>query len=85
MSPVRLLVGTRKGAFVLQMERAKTLVGPALRWLGDLPPELAGEPGPHLCIAKFGWFRRRSGPAFDGGQLEPWQGTSFHRDAGTHQ
>ena len=46
MSGVRVLVGTRKGAFVLTSDGKRDEVGgqrPALRGLGDLPPQgLAG-------------------------------------------
>ena len=52
MAGVRVLVGTRKGAFVLTSdERTAGLAGrgPALRGLGGLPPQgLAGRPRPDL-------------------------------------
>ena len=56
MSGVRVLVGTSKGAFVLTSDgeaRASWDVErPALRGLGDLPPEgLAGRPEPALRLA----------------------------------
>ena len=55
MSGVRVLVGTRKGAFVLTSDGKRREVGrqrPALRRLGDVPPQgLAGRPEPHLRVA----------------------------------
>ena len=55
MSGVRVLVGTRKGAFVLTSDGKRQNVGrqrPALRGLGDLPPEgLARRPEPDLRVA----------------------------------
>ena len=54
MSGVRVLVGTRKGAFILTSD-GKREVGrqrPALRRLGDLPPQrLAGRSEPDLRVA----------------------------------
>ena len=55
MSRVRVLVGTRKGAFILTSDGKREEVGrqrPALRRLGDLPPQgLAGRSEPHLRLA----------------------------------
>ena len=55
MSKVRVLVGTRKGAFVLTSDGKRETVGrqrPALRGLGDLPPEgLARRSEPAVCVA----------------------------------
>ena len=55
MSGVRVLVGTRKGAFVLTSDGKRETVGrqrPALRGLGDLPRQgLAGRPEPALRVA----------------------------------
>ena len=55
MSGVRVLVGTRKGAFVLTSDgQARKMGGqrPALRGLGDLPPEgIARRSKPDLCVA----------------------------------
>ena len=55
MSGVRVLVGTRKGAFVLTSDGEAQALGrqrPALRRLGDLPRQgLAGRPGPALRVA----------------------------------
>ena len=55
MSGVRVLVGTRKGAFVLTSDGKRERLGrqrPPLRGLGDLPPEgLAGRPEPALRVA----------------------------------
>ena len=52
MAGVRVLVGTRKGAFVLTSDERRQGLGgrrAALRRLGDLPPEgVAGRPRPHL-------------------------------------
>ena len=55
MSGVRVLVGTRKGAFILTSDGKRDEVGrqrPALRRLGDLPPEgLARRSEPALRLA----------------------------------
>ena len=55
MSGVRVLVGTRKGAFVLTCGRQAEDVGrqrSALRRVGDLPPEgIAGRSQSHLRVA----------------------------------
>ena len=55
MSSVRVLVGTRKGAFILTSDGKRQEVGrqrPALRRLGDLPPQgLARRSEPHLRLA----------------------------------
>ena len=55
MSGVRVLVGTRKGAFVLTSDGKREnwdVSGPALRRLGDLSPQgIAGRPEPHLRVA----------------------------------
>ena len=55
MSGVRVLVGTRKGAFVLTADGSSDELGcfrAALRGLGDLSRQgLAGRPGPALRLA----------------------------------
>ena len=55
MSGVRVLVGTRKGAFVLTSDGKRETVGrqrAALRRLGDLPPQgIAGRSEPPLRLA----------------------------------
>ena len=55
MGGTRVLVGTRKGAFVLTSDEARTdwkVERAALPGLGDLPPQgLAGEPRPDLRLA----------------------------------
>ena len=55
MSGVRVLVGTRKGAFVLTSDGSAQELGrqrPALRGLGDLPPQgIAGRSQSHLRVA----------------------------------
>ncbi len=55
MSAVRVLVGTRKGAFVLTSDGQRKTVGhqrPAFRGLGDVPRQgLAGRSGPAVCLA----------------------------------
>ena len=55
MSKVRVLVGTRKGAFILTSDGKREQVGrkrPAFCRLGDLPHEgIAGRPEPDLCVA----------------------------------
>ena len=55
MSGVRVLVGTRKGAFVLTSDGKRERLGrqrSAFRRLGDLPPQgIARRPESHLCLA----------------------------------
>ena len=55
MSKVRLLVGTRKGAFVMTADGTRDdwdVRGPALHGLGDVPPQgLAGRPGSPVRVA----------------------------------
>ena len=55
MSSVRVLVGTRKGAFILSVGReAEELESERAIFcgLGDLPPEgLGGGPEPDICVA----------------------------------
>ena len=55
MSGVRVLVGTRKGAFVLTSDGKREqwdVSGPHFARLGDLPPEgLAGRSEPALRLA----------------------------------
>ena len=55
MSSVRVLVGTRKGAFILTSDGKRerwNVERPALRRLGDLSPQgLAGRSEPHLRVA----------------------------------
>ena len=55
MSGVRVLVGTRKGAFVLTSDGKREqwdVSGPALRRLGDLSPQgIAGRSEPALRVA----------------------------------
>ena len=58
MSKVRVLVGTRKGAFVLAVGRKARPLGdqrPPLRGLGDLPPQgIARRPESAVCVPVHG-------------------------------
>ena len=55
MSSVRVLVGTKKGAFILSSDGKRqkwTVHGPRFRGLGNLSHEgLAGRSEPDLCVA----------------------------------
>ena len=92
MSGVRVLVGTRKGAFVLTSDGKRAEVGgrrAALRRLGDLPREgIAGEPGP-ACTRRrsSGWFGQIIQRSDDGGKTWAPTGKDFIYDGvpGTHQ
>ena len=54
MSAVRLLVGTKKGAFVLTSDGTRddwNVEGPAVRGVGDVPPQrVAGRSGPAVRV-----------------------------------
>ena len=91
MSRVRVLVGTRKGAFVLTSDGKRTswdVSRPALRGLGDLPPEgVARGPEPDLRVAVELWFGQVIQRSDDGGATWEPVGNEFAYDGvpGTHQ
>ena len=92
MSGVRVLVGTRKGAFVLTSDGKRERVGrqrPALRGLGDLPPQgLAGRSRTGSTRrSRSGWFGQMIQRSDDGGKTWEPVGNKFVYDGvpGTHQ
>ena len=72
MSKIRVLVGTRKGAFVLTSDGKRETLGhqrPAFRGLGDLSPQ--GSPvDPNRLYASqtSGWFGQMIQRSDDGGK-----------------
>ena len=91
MSKVRVLVGTRKGAFVLTSDGKREkwdVSGPHFRGLGDLPREgLAGDPNRLYASQSSGWFGQVIQRSDDGGKTWEPVGNKFVYDGvpGTHQ
>ncbi len=91
MSRVRVLAGTRKGAFILSADGKRQqweISGPPLCGLGDLPPQgFPGESGPALCVAVQRMVRADDPALDDGGKTWEPVGNEFKYDGetGTHQ
>ena len=89
---LRVLVGTRKGAFVLTSDGKRETLGrqrAALRRLGDLPPQGLAAPIPNRLYASqsSGWFGQMIQRSNDGGKTWEPVGNKFAYDGvpGTHQ
>ncbi len=81
MSKVRVLVGTRKGAFVLTSDGKRDkweVSGPSFCGVGDLSHEgIAGGSGANLCVADAGWFGQVMQRSNDGGKTWEPVGNKF--------
>ena len=91
MSQVRLLVGTRKGAFILTADGARkdwTVSGPHFAGVGDLSPEgFAGGSAEDLCVAELGvvWAGGAAVGRWRGDLGSGRQQVSVRRRGRTHQ